>query len=907
MSSPPRLFLIDGSSQMYRAYHAMRGSGLSGPGGRSTHAVYIFVTMLRKLIADHQPQFIAASFDLAGPTFRSEMATDYKANRSPMPPDLAEQIPWVHEACEAFGVPILTSARFEADDVIGTLARKAAEAGFEVAIVTGDKDFFQLVHDGIKVYNPKDDGTWYDEAGVRERFGVTPSQVVDVMALMGDSIDNIKGVPGIGEKGARDLIASHGSLEALLAHAGEVSNKRYREGLLQHAEDARQSRELARIRVDVPVEFEPEALRYRGVSREKCFDLFTRLGFRSLVLEYAPTADTVGKDYQVVSSLAELRELAGLLRQAGRFGLRILGDSPASTRAHIVGIACAVAPRQARYVPLARDSRGGGLFGGSGADAAPGDTLNAAEAFDALRDVFEDEDVQKVGHDLKVDAILLARYGITLRGIDTDTMLAGYLLDARFAHPIEDLAIEHAGYKALREEDVCGRGAKLVSFADLPTDAARDFAGERADLSLQLSGTLRELLRREDLEALYTAIEQPLIPVLVDLERTGVRIDGAALRAQSDSVEQELNRLAAAIYRLAGEEFNVNSPKKLSEILFDRMGLRTETIRRTTKTKAQSTAFEVLEELALTHELPRLVLEWRALQKLKGTYIDALPQLVSPETGRVHTCFSHAVTGRLSSSDPNLQNIPIRTELGRSIRSAFVAEPGHVLISADYSQIELRVLAHLSGDAALVDAFRRNEDIHDRTALKVFGANSGLGEHELRRRAKIINYALLYGKQAFTLAKDIGVSRQEAQAFIDAYFAGFPGVRAFIDDLLTRARTTGVVKTMFGRRRLVPDLNNKNGQLRARAEREAVNMPIQGTAADILKQAMIDVHAGLPRVADGRARMILTVHDELLFEAPVPAADETAAHVKGLMESAVELAVPLTVDVGIGENWREAK
>jgi DNA polymerase-1 len=604
--------------------------------------------------------------------------------------------------------------------------------------------------------------------------------------------------------------------------------------------------------------------------------------------------------------LEALRELADSLRAAGRFGLRVLGDAPSATRAGIVGISFSTAPRQARYVPLAGTSRSADLFGtATGAGTSP--ALDRVAAVELLRPILEDATILKVGHDLKVDTIMLARYGVTLRGVDTDTMLAGYLLDARYEHPLEDLAIEHVGYKAMREEDVCGRGVKGVSFAAIPIAAARDFGGERADLALQLSAKLRDLLQRENLEQLYCEIERPLIPVLVDIERAGVRIDGDALRTQSDRVEQELNRLAATIYELAGEQFNVNSPKKLSEILFDRLGLRTETIRRTTKTKAQSTAFEVLEELALTHELPRLVLEWRALQKLKGTYIDALPLLASPETGRVHTCFSHAVTGRLSSSDPNLQNIPVRTELGRSIRSAFVAEPGHALISADYSQIELRVLAHLSGDAALVDAFRRNEDIHDRTALKVFGTDSGLGEHELRRRAKIINYALLYGKQAFTLARDIGVSRHEAQAFIDAYFAGFPAVRAFIDGLLARARETGVVTTMFGRRRLVPDVNNKNGQLRGRAEREAVNMPIQGTAADILKRAMIDVHAALPDIAGGRARMILTVHDELLFETPVATADDTASRVKELMEGAVELSVPLVVDVGVGENWRDAK
>ena len=895
MSTPPRLYLIDGSSQMYRAYHAIRG--LTGPDGKSTNAVYGFVTMLRKLMNEQQPQYIAASFDLAGPTFRSELATDYKANRAPMPGDLAEQIPWVHEACEALGVPILTSRRYEADDVIGTLATKAAAQGFEVAIVTGDKDFFQLVHDGIKVYNPKDEGTWYDATAVKEKFGVTPAQIVDVLALMGDSIDNIKGVPGIGEKGARDLIAAYGGLEALLAHAGDVTNKRYREGLLAHAEDARQSRALARIHTDCPVEFEPDAVRYHGVSQQRCFELFSRLGFRSLVMEFAPTAQTVGKDYSVVDTPDAVRALAADLRQAGRFALRVLPDAPGAMRAGIVGLSFSTGARQARYVPI-----GGGLGFDGGVDVR--------DALDALRPVLEDGAVRKIGHDLKFDAILLARHGVVLQGLETDTMLASYLIDAtRSEHRLEDLALEHAGYKALTEEDVCGRGAKSVSFAQIPVEAALDYAGERADLAWQLAPALRDLLAREDLETVYEQLEHPLIPVLVDIERAGVRIDGAALASQSQQIDQELNRLAARVFDMAGEEFNINSPKKLGEVLFDKMGLRTETIRRTTKTKAQSTAFEVLDELALGHEMPRLVLEWRALMKLKGTYIDALPQLVNPDTGRVHTCFNQAVaaTGRLSSSDPNLQNIPIRTELGREIRRAFVAERGNVLISADYSQIELRVLAHLSGDDALIGAFTRGEDIHDQTALKVFGPNSGLSKHELRRRAKIINYALLYGKQAFTLAKDIGVSREEAQAFIDAYFAGFPSVRAFIDRLLADARATGVVKTMFGRRRLVPNINNKNGQVRSAAERETSNMPIQGTAADVLKRAMIDVHAALPAVAGGRARMILTVHDELLFEAPREAADETAAAVRELMQSAVTLSVPLTVDVGIGENWKEAK
>ncbi|MBA3297600.1 MAG: DNA polymerase I [Acidobacteria bacterium] len=911
MSESPRIFLIDGSSQMYRAYHAMRGAGLSGPGGKTTHAVYIFVTMLRKLIEDHKPQYIAASFDLPGPTFRSEMATDYKANRAPMPPDLAEQIPWVHEACQALGVPILTYERFEADDVIGTLATRAVAEGFEVAIVTGDKDFFQLVHEDLQVYNPKEEGTWYDADGVKEKFGVAPGQVVDVLALMGDSIDNIKGVPGIGEKGARDLIATYGNLDELLARASEVSNKRQREGLLNHADDARQSRELARIRTDVPVEFDPEALRYRGASRVTCFELFNRLGFRSLVMEFAPTAETVATDYVVVDSIDGVRSLAIALRSAGRFALRVIPDGPTAMLAGIAGMSFSTRPHQARYIPMsAAGVTGGGLFAAD--DEPDGGRLRVDpfEAIAAMKALLEDTSVAKVGHDLKFDSIVLGRYGVSLAGIETDTMLASYLLDAtRSAHPLEELALEHAGYKALREEDVCGRGARATPFVRIPIERALSFAGERADLALQMAGPLRELLRGEALDGLYEDLELPLLPVLVAIERAGVRIDVAALSAQAGSVERELSRLAGIIYEQSGEEFNINSPKKLSEILFDKLGMKTETIRRTTKTKAQSTAFEVLEELALTHELPALILKWRSLMKLKGTYIDALPQLVNPETGRVHTCFNQAVasTGRLSSSDPNLQNIPIRTDVGREIRRAFVAEPGHVLISADYSQIELRVLAHLSNEQTLIDAFSRHEDIHDRTAAKVFGSMSGLSPHELRRRAKIINYALLYGKQAFTLAKDIGVTREEAQKFIDAYFEGFPSIRGFIHELLASARETGVVKTMFGRRRLVPELTSRNGQIRAAAEREATNMPIQGTAADILKKAMIDVHRALPAVAGGRARMILTVHDELLFETPAEAVDETVALVREKMEQAVVLNVPLTVDIGVGENWKEAK
>ena len=894
----PTLYLIDGSSQMYRAFHApirtAEGGLLRNAQGRPTNAVYIFVTMLRKLLNEQRPEFIAASFDLPGRTFRDDLAADYKAHRAPMPDELAEQIPMVHAACEALGVPILTSERFEADDVIGTLTAQAAAAGFDVSIVTSDKDFYQLVGNGIRVFNPRDEGTWYDVEGVKEKFGVAPDHVVDVLALMGDTIDNIKGVPGVGEKGARELIVQYGSLESLLEHAAEVKNKRYREGLLANMDAARQSRELARIRTDVPVEFDAEQMRYRAGSRDAAFAIFNELGFRALAKEYAPTADTIAKNYRIVNTADGVRALAARLREAGRFAFRVLPDGPTAMRASIVGISFSTSPRDGDYVPIGHRSLDNT------------DSLALDVALEALRPLFEDEAVKKDGHDLKFDAIVLARHGVTLRGLDVDTMLASYLLDAtRSAHLIEDLALEHTSYKALSAEDVCGRGAKAMSLADVPVDAAVVYACERSDLVGQLAPALRDLLAKEELSDVYATLELPLVPVLMAVERAGVRVDTTALAAQSQKVDQELAQRSATIFQMAGGEFNINSPKQLAEVLFDKLQLPV--LKRTGTSKAPSTAVEVLEELALTHDIPRQILEWRQLMKLKGTYIDALPQLVHPETGRVHTCFNQAVasTGRLSSSDPNLQNIPIRTPLGREIRRAFIADPGNVLISADYSQIEFRVLAHLSEEPVLVDAFREGVDFHERTAVKIFGADSGKDPHQLRSIAKMVNYALLYGKGAFTLAKDIGVTQQAAQEFIDAYFAGFPRVRAFIDRTLDEARTTGVVKTMYGRRRLVPELNSRDFQRRAASEREAVNMPIQGSAADIMKRAMIDVHAAL--LPHPEARMILTVHDELVFEVPKARAEEFSEIVRDRMQSAAVMKVPLTVDVGIGENWKDAK
>jgi len=889
MPTSETLFLIDGTAQMYRAYHAIRN--LSGPDGKSTNAVFGFVTMLRKLINDHRPALIAAAFDLRGPTFRTEIAADYKANRPPMPDDLSEQVAWVHEACEALGVPVLTHEKFEADDVIGTLTKRALEKDLKVVIVTGDKDFFQLVQPHVQIFNPRDQGRWYDADAVKLKFGVNPNQVIDVLALMGDAVDNVKGVPGIGEKGARELITKFGSLNTLLKHSKDVEKTRYRTALVHHAEDANVSRELVTIRTDVPIPFDQDALRYQGPIAERCYSLFSSLGFRKLLPDYAPTAAVVEKDYKVVRTKSSLSTLVESINNVGRVGIAALTDKQPPMQAELVGLSLSIGPDHARYIPLAHRAL----------DTAS--TLSIQAVHMLIAKTLANKQISKIGHDLKHSSLVLGRHNLPLEGITTDTLLASYLLDVTGKHDLGGLALGHLGYNAIELEAVIGKGTKALSLADIPIEALLNFAGEQSDLPIQLAEQLIPELEAQELANLYQDMELPLLSVLADLERNGVQIDTTVLARQATTVQARLNQAQKDIYHLAGESFNINSPKQLAVILFEKLELPT--LKKTGKTKTASTAVSVLEELALIHELPKKVLEWRSLQKLKGTYLDALPHLVNSKTGRIHTSFNQAVTatGRLSSSEPNLQNIPIRTEVGREIRSGFTAPTGMVLISADYSQIELRVLAHLSGDEQLKTAFAKNEDIHEQTAEKVFGQDSGLDPHELRRRAKIINYALLYGKTAFTLSKDIGVTPQEAQTFIDAYFEGFPAIKTFIAATLKAGRAEGFVNTLFGRRRKIPELTSRNGQLRSRGEREAVNMPIQGTAADILKWAMIKLYAALP----SEAKIILTVHDELVVEAPEKDAAVVSEIVRTQMEQAVEFSVPLTVDIGIGHNWKEAK
>ncbi len=888
MASGQKVYLVDGSAQLHRAYHAIRGLATSR--GLPTNATYGFTTMLKKLLEDEKPSRLGILFDPPGKTLRHEEYREYKANRPKMDDELAVQIPYVRRVCEVFRMPVLEVPGYEADDVIATLARQAVAQGLEVVVVSGDKDLLQLVDDHVLVLNPGREGmgaTLYDRKTVEEKWGVPPERVVDVLALVGDAVDNIPGVPGIGDKGAKDLVREFGPVEAVLEHAEKVKRAAYREGLKNHREAALLSKRLATLRLDVPITLDLEALRRQEPDRRAAHALFKELEFQAIAREFAPEAASAGETvHRVLTRLDDVEALAAAARGAGRLSLGAVVTSNEPMKARLLGLAFAHTAGQAAYVPL----------GHSKIDLP--EALPPGEVIARLKPVLEDASVRKLSAHAKRDLVVLSRQGVELRGIGFDAIVASYLINpGRRAYSLDDLAFEFLGEKR-------GSGTEGVSGDDASADQTARTAGGDADLVLRLDGSVTERLEQEGLTSIYQTMELPLIEVLADMERAGVKIDRDLLRSMSRDMEAQLATLTRDIHVLAKGEFNINSPIQLREVLFDRLSLKAG--KKTAKTRAASTAEEVLEELALVHELPRKMLEYRSVQKLKSTYVDALPELVNPETGRIHASFNQTVaaTGRISSSDPNLQNIPIRTAEGRRIREAFVAEAGHLLLSADYSQIELRILAHLSKDQTLIDTFRRGEDVHDRTSREVFGPLSPLPPDEQRRVSKMINYALLYGKGAFTLAKDIGVSKKEAEAFIVAYFARYPSVRRFIDDTIAKARETGHVRTLLGRLRRLPDLRAKNFQVRMEAERQAMNTPVQGSAADLIKKAMIDLHRGLGE-RGMRSRLILQIHDELLLEVPEAEAEMARKLVKDVMEGALTLEVPLVVEARLGRNWAE--
>lgn len=882
------LYLVDGSGQFHRAYFAIRGLRTSR--GLPTNATFGFTTMLRKLLADEQPEWIGIAIDPPGPTFRHEQFGEYKANRPKMDDDLAVQVPYVRRVCAAFRLPVLELPGFEADDVIATLAREAVERGHEVVVVSSDKDLLQLVSPRVRVLSPGREGgpaVLYDREQVIAKWGVPPERIGDVLALVGDAVDNVPGVPGIGEKGARDLVAQYGSLAAVLEHAAEIKRASYRQGLLEHRESALLSRRLVALDERVPMALDLEALRLKEPDRAAARALFTELEFSALAREFAPApAEAPALAVERVESAGRLEELVAEVHAAGRVALHLLTTAREPLRGDLVGLALAWQPGRAAFVPLRRSL----LDGHEG--------LRPDAALAVLRPLLEDERLPKAAWNAKQARVALARAGLALRGVRSDALLMAYLLNpGRRGYDLAQLAGELFGEERSGDLETVDRDAEP---AGLGASAASSAA-----LLLRAEEPLRQRLEEASLLPVHDTLERPLAELLGEMELVGVKVDVTLLRTMSREMEGRLEQLTREIHALAGGEFNVNSPVQLREVLFERLGLKAG--KKTAKTRAASTAEEVLEELAGHHELPRRILDYRAVQKLKSTYVDALPELVHPQTGRIHALLNQTVaaTGRLSTSDPNLQNIPIRTAEGRRIREAFVAEPGRLLLSADYSQIELRILAHLSGDETLIDTFRRGEDVHDRTAREIFGALSPLPADEQRRVAKMVNYALLYGKTAFTLAKDLGVGRGEAQSFIEAYFARYPRVRGFIEETLAGARQSGVVRTLLGRLRRLPDLNARNAQVRAEAERQAMNTPVQGSAADLIKKAMLDLRRALDE-RSLRSKLVLQIHDELLLEVPEGEAEAARGLVVEVMEGALQLQVPLVVDARLGRNWAEA-
>ena len=917
----PRLFLIDAYALIYRAFFAFIQRPLMNSKGENTSAPFGFTNFLIQIQEDFEPDHLAVVFDM-GTSQREELFPEYKATRDKMPDELEWSLPRIWDIVDALGVKLIGVEGFEADDVIGTLARRAEAAGMEAVIVSGDKDFYQLVGPRIHLMNPGRGGStgveaeWVDEASAPKKFGVPPELVVDYLALVGDSSDNVPGAPGIGPKTALTLLQAYGPIEEILANASEVSGKRARTSLLENADAVRLSKELVTIQVDVPLgDLELEDLRPEPPDAERLRDLFVELEFRMLVEKYTQAATATGDasegsspapaDYKVVSSVEGLQELAGTIRERGWVSVGVELSEPGAMRASLVGMSLAVSEGEAHYLPLGHRPPGE-LALGEGFQVLPNLPPLGDERMAPLRDLIEDPAVRKVGQDLKRALVALWNTGVEPAGFWFDTMVASYVLDpGRRAHTVEALALDILAHKTIPLVEVTGRGQNKVSFAEVALESACDYACEGADFTLRLYQRFQPELDEQQMEGLFHGLEMPLIPVLARMERVGVRIDEEFFREMSRKLNGDLALVQQEIWKEAGTEFNISSNPQLREILYEKLGLP---VLKRTKT-GPSTDARVLEELAAQgHRVPVLLMEYREMEKLRGTYVDALPRMVNPSTGRIHTSFNQTVaaTGRLSSSDPNLQNIPIRTQLGREIRKGFTAEPGNVLLAADYSQIELRILAHFSGDEPLVQAFKEGIDVHRQTAAVVFEVPVDEVTAEQRGRAKTINFATLYGQGPFALAQQLGISQDDAKEFIAAYFERFSGVRGFLDEQVFGARELGYVETLLGRRRYVPELQSSNWNIRQFGERVAQNTPIQGTAADLLKKAMIEVDRALEASHWG-ARLLLTVHDELLFEVPEDRVDEVRPVVVELMEGAVELAVPVAVDWGVGASWYEAK
>ncbi|MBS3818315.1 DNA polymerase I [bacterium] len=887
-----RLFLIDGNSHLYRSYYAIRN--LSNSKGFPTNAIYGFVTMLKKLKDQENPSHLGIVFDAKGPTIRHRAYKEYKAQRKPMPEDLSVQIPVLKKIIRAYRIPFFEYQDYEADDILGTLARLAKEQNLRTVLVSNDKDLLQLVDENTLVYNPSKE-MYFTPEKVKEVFGVAPSQVIDVLSLWGDPTDNIPGVPGIGEKTSKALIQQFGSLQNLLHHRDQIDKALIRNNLTNNLEKLNISRELVTIEKDLSLNFNLEDFSVSEPDHNQLVSLFQDLGFSSLLTEFIQKIDPSTKNYSLILEEKQLKDLISEIKRTQRVALDAETDHPSPTKARLVGLSFSTQSYQAFYLPLGHDYL-----------HVPSQ-IPKNRALSLLNEILEDPQIKKIGQNIKYDHILLQTEGIQLKGIDLDTMVLSYLLEPNWGkHNLDKLALNYLQIKTIPYEEIAGKGRHQVTLDAVDIHKVAPYACQDADLTLRLSSLLWPRVQRKKLDSLYRKIELPLIPVLADMERWGVKIDSEALKNLSLELDQELTWIQNKIFRLSGEKFNINSPQQLSRILFEKLKLPA--FKRTKITKGYSTNVDTLEKLSQNYPIAQHLLEYRQLAKLKTGYADTLPLLIHPQTGRLHTSYNQTVaaTGRLSSSEPNLQNIPVRGELGRRFRQAFIPEPGHLFLSADYSQIELRVLAHLSEDPALIETFLHERDVHRETSSKVFGDAPSLSQEEKRRRAKVINFSMVYGTSAFSLARELNTSPSQAKKFMEVYFEKHPRVQEFLEKIVQQAEKNGFSETLFGRKRPVPGLQHKDKATRQAGRRIALNTPIQGTAADLIKKAMVEIRKELAH-RRLRSKMILQVHDELVFEVPDEECDEMEFLVKEKMENIYPLQVPLRVHLGWGVNWAEAK